>query len=141
METKVWSFPLPHNQTKFLCPPFSCHQVPATHTWCSTLTTYYPGLPKLKQILREGFHILYHPQFAKTIPPSHCQLLQTTKLLPNPGHPKRIPPLQPYLLHNMPHPHPTQSFTSPNTNLSYSITTLLDCKSSNLMYQLQCKKI
>ena len=35
---------------------------------------------------------------------------------------------------------PTQSFTSPNTNLSYPITTLADCKSSNLVYQLQCMK-
>jgi hypothetical protein len=30
-----------------------------------------------------------------------------------------------------------QSSTSPNTNLSYTITTLADCKSSNLMHQLQ----
>ena len=35
---------------------------------------------------------------------------------------------------------PTQSFTSPNTGLTYPITTLADCKSSNLVYQLQCKK-
>ena len=30
---------------------------------------------------------------------------------------------------------PTQSFTSPNTGLTYHITTLADCKSSNLIYQ------
>ena len=35
---------------------------------------------------------------------------------------------------------PTQSFTSPNTGLTYPITTLANCKSSNLVYQLQCKK-
>ena len=35
---------------------------------------------------------------------------------------------------------PIQSFTSPNTNLNYPITTLADCKFSNLVYQLQCKK-
>jgi len=36
---------------------------------------------------------------------------------------------------------PTKSFTSPNTGLTYPITTLADCKSSNLIYQLQCKKV
>jgi len=35
---------------------------------------------------------------------------------------------------------PTQSFTSSNTSLTYPITTLAFCKSSNLLYQLQCKK-
>jgi hypothetical protein len=35
---------------------------------------------------------------------------------------------------------PTQSFSSPKTNLIYPITILADCKSSNLVYQLQCKK-
>ena len=35
---------------------------------------------------------------------------------------------------------PTQSFNSPNTNLTYSITTLANYKSSNLVYQFQQKK-
>ena len=34
----------------------------------------------------------------------------------------------------------TQSVTSPNTNLSYSITKLADCRSSNLEYKLHCTK-
>ena len=35
---------------------------------------------------------------------------------------------------------PTQSYTSTNTNMTYPITTLVDCKSFNLVYQLRCKK-
>ena len=35
---------------------------------------------------------------------------------------------------------PTQLFTSSNNNLTYPITSHADCKSSNLVYQLQCMK-
>ena len=35
---------------------------------------------------------------------------------------------------------PTKSFTSPNINLSYPITTLADRKSSNIVNKLQCTK-
>ena len=34
----------------------------------------------------------------------------------------------------------TPHITSPNNGLTYPITTHADCKSSNLVYQLQCKK-
>ena len=34
--------------------------------------------------------------------------------------------------------HPTNSFTSSRTNVTYPITTHADCKSMNLIYQLEC---
>ena len=73
------------------------------------------------------------------------QLLQTTQLLPSP------PPLSLQQgIGSLPCNHtccktcrihvPTQLLTSPNTSLTFPITPLADCKLSNLVYQLQCKK-
>ena len=78
----------------------------------SLFTTYYPGLPKFKRILCEGFFILSSDHtthnFLKTSP-LHCQFRQTTqpfaKSSPmppppsSPHHLQRIPPLLPAARH------------------------------------------
>jgi hypothetical protein len=48
-------YPNPNNTTNLPCPLFSCHQVPLTHPLPQLQPShynYYPGLPKLKCILR-----------------------------------------------------------------------------------------
>ena len=100
------------------------------------MTTYYPGLHRLKRILREGFHIL-------SLDPSTQELL--TKLLhqliiDKSLHTQGSQPLNRPICKTCPIHHPTNSSTSCCTNLTYPITTFADCKSMILIYQLQCTK-
>ena len=86
----------------------------------SLTTTYYLGLHRLKRILREGFHIL-------SSDPSTQDLL--TKPPPPPVTFCKPPNLLQFMV---------DTSLRSGTNLTYPLTTNADCKSMNLIYQLQC---
>ena len=124
-------------------PPCQPSHLPQDTHRLSLITTYYPGLHSLKQILRVGFHILSSDpstQDLLTKPPS-----VTFKNLPTSANslwtlisaPTGSQSCNRSQCKTGPIHHPANSFTSSCTNLNYPITTLGDCKSMNLIYQLQ----
>ena len=107
---------------------------PMTPTPTPLITTDYPGLPKLKLIHKEGFHILSLETITHNLlkkcptvnfcwPPNFHQILSNILL-----HPRPPTTSKGFLSCNRTccKAFPTQSFTSHKTNLSYLITTLID---------------
>ena len=109
----------------------------------SLITTYCPGPHLLKRILREDFHILSLDPSTQDLltkpssvtfrkPPNLRQLIVDTSLRPTELLPVQAPDLE---IDTDVRPAP---FTSSHTNVTFPITTHADCKSMNLIYQLQC---
>ena len=66
-------------------------------------------------------------------PPTSTSSLLTRVSAPTGSRPRNRPRCKTCPIH-----HPTNSFTSSCTNITYPITNHADCKSTNLIYQLQC---
>jgi hypothetical protein len=111
---------------------------PMTPTYSFKLITYYPGLPKFKRILRDGFYIVFTDP-TPTVPEKifHCHLLQITQVcqvLTNTClHPCLLTTLERSFPCNYTYCKtcPICPFSNPNTNLSYAITNLVECKFCN----------
>ena len=107
-------------------------------------------LSRLKRILREGFHILSSDPSTQDLltkpplvtlckPPNLRQLMVDTSLRThNPVASTGSRPCNRPRCKTCPIHPPASSFTTSCTNLTYPITTHAECKSMNLIYQLQC---